>query len=240
MKWYRNGFHITNTLWGEFSYQWFSLTMSQWCGVLVLSWLLASTICWINKIQVQLGLVITRSMISWYFIQCSFCKCKEQIRPDLTTETLYLTFTNELMGGIHVSCEYHGENWPCYGRTVPFISFPLLFQALVQATLDIYGAIREQLKPTPSTPQYMFSLHDLAKVVEGMLLMSPRSKIKVAPKLKKPPKKSMQSKYSFLPMALCKTVISLLPSLWRYHYLVQSPRGLVSPLFKSAWWCLVK
>ena len=146
MKWYRNGFHITNTLWGEFNYQWFSLTMSQWCGVLVLSWLLASTICWINKIQVQLGLVITRSMISWYFIQCSFCKCKEQIKPDLTTETLYLTFTNELMGFTNESMLvvsimekidpvmaglYHLFHSPCYFRpwfklhwisTVPSVS----------------------------------------------------------------------------------------------------------------------
>lgn len=42
--------------------------------------------------------------------------------------------------------------------------------------LDLYGRIKEKLRPTPTNAHYLFSLHDVARVVHGILLMSPRSR----------------------------------------------------------------
>jgi hypothetical protein len=42
--------------------------------------------------------------------------------------------------------------------------------------LDLYGRVKEKLRPTPANAHYIFSLHDIARVVHGILLMSPRSR----------------------------------------------------------------
>lgn len=42
--------------------------------------------------------------------------------------------------------------------------------------LDLYGRIKEKFRPTPNNAHYIFSLHDIARVVHGILLMSPRSR----------------------------------------------------------------
>ena len=38
--------------------------------------------------------------------------------------------------------------------------------------------MKERLRPTPVHAHYVFSLHDVARVVQGILLMSPRSRIR--------------------------------------------------------------
>ncbi|XP_052095798.1 dynein heavy chain domain-containing protein 1-like isoform X11 [Mytilus californianus] len=49
-------------------------------------------------------------------------------------------------------------------------------RAMTLGLLDLYGRIKEKLRPTPSNAHYLFSLHDVARVVHGILLMSPRSR----------------------------------------------------------------
>jgi len=43
---------------------------------------------------------------------------------------------------------------------------------IVKATLGIYTACLDGLLPTPSKSHYTFNLRDLARVVQGMMLMS--------------------------------------------------------------------
>ena len=59
------------------------------------------------------------------------------------------------------------------------------WQAIVQGAIDLYHMVRERLRPTPATAHYVFTLHDFAHILEGIMLMSPRSKAKPKPKLKK-------------------------------------------------------
>lgn len=58
--------------------------------------------------------------------------------------------------------------------------FPLLTRhhelasAVVKATLDTYEAVRRRFHPSPACCLFQFSLHDVAKVIKGMLLLRPR------------------------------------------------------------------
>ena len=45
----------------------------------------------------------------------------------------------------------------------------------VNATIDVYENIREQMRPTPSRAHYMFNLRDVAKVIQGILQASPET-----------------------------------------------------------------
>lgn len=45
---------------------------------------------------------------------------------------------------------------------------------VVQATIDIYNVILEDLRPTPAKPHYTFNLRDLSKVFQGMLMIPTR------------------------------------------------------------------
>ncbi|KAL8594105.1 hypothetical protein ACOMHN_000817 [Nucella lapillus] len=51
-------------------------------------------------------------------------------------------------------------------------------RALTMGLLELYQAVRERLRPTPVQAHYIFSLHDVARVVQGIMLMSPRSRIR--------------------------------------------------------------
>lgn len=58
--------------------------------------------------------------------------------------------------------------------------FPLLTRhhelasAVVKATLDTYETVRRRFHPSPACCLFQFSLHDVAKVIKGMLLLRPR------------------------------------------------------------------
>ncbi|XP_064648692.1 dynein axonemal heavy chain 6-like isoform X2 [Lineus longissimus] len=75
------------------------------------------------------------------------------------------------------SVEHHGE----------------FAKAMMQGIIDLYKLIQAQFRPTPAQAHYMFSLHDLAHVVQGILLMSPRSRSTLKSK-KKVGKKASSSK----------------------------------------------
>ena len=47
---------------------------------------------------------------------------------------------------------------------------------MIQAAIDVYTSIKEELLPTPASPHYVFSLHDLAHVFDGLMIMSPKSR----------------------------------------------------------------
>lgn len=51
--------------------------------------------------------------------------------------------------------------------------------------LEMYHKIKEKLRPTPTQAHYVFNLHDVARVVHGILLMSPRSRTRKMMRRKK-------------------------------------------------------
>ncbi|GFR96319.1 dynein heavy chain domain-containing protein 1-like [Elysia marginata] len=51
-------------------------------------------------------------------------------------------------------------------------------KAMSGAMLELYNSVKERLRPCPAQAHYIFSLHDLARVVQGIMLMSPRTRIK--------------------------------------------------------------
>lgn len=48
------------------------------------------------------------------------------------------------------------------------------FQAMMQAMLDMYRLLVDKFRYTPSRAHYVFTQHDIGRVVEGILLLSPR------------------------------------------------------------------
>ena len=48
----------------------------------------------------------------------------------------------------------------------------------MKGLIDLFLQVRDRLRPTPAHAHYVFTLHELARVIQGILLMSPRSKIK--------------------------------------------------------------
>jgi len=58
-------------------------------------------------------------------------------------------------------------------------------QAMTLGLLDLYHKIKEKFRPTPCHAHYVFSLHDISRVVQGILLMSPRSRTRKMMKIKK-------------------------------------------------------
>ena len=47
--------------------------------------------------------------------------------------------------------------------------------AVVAATIDMYTAASTTLLPTPSKSHYLFNLRDVARVVNGMLMLDAKS-----------------------------------------------------------------
>ena len=45
---------------------------------------------------------------------------------------------------------------------------------MLQGILDLYKLMRDKFKATPAHSHYIFTLHDIGHIVEGMLLLSPR------------------------------------------------------------------
>lgn len=51
--------------------------------------------------------------------------------------------------------------------------------------LELYTKVKDRFRPTPSHAHYVFSLHDISRVVQGILLMSPRSRTRKMMKIRK-------------------------------------------------------
>ena len=70
---------------------------------------------------------------------------------------------------------------------------------MVKGVIDVYKNIKNEFLPTPKNPHYLFSLHDVAHFMEGIMVMSPKSK----PRPRKDHESSLPSsvngrKYNFL------------------------------------------
>ncbi|XP_072028237.1 dynein heavy chain domain-containing protein 1-like [Amphiura filiformis] len=51
-----------------------------------------------------------------------------------------------------------------------------LTRALLSATLHLHGTVVNQLPSSPINPQYIFSQHDIHRIISGLYLMSPRAR----------------------------------------------------------------
>ncbi|XP_060599368.1 dynein heavy chain domain-containing protein 1-like [Ruditapes philippinarum] len=58
-------------------------------------------------------------------------------------------------------------------------------RALTLGLLELYQRVKERFKLTPSHAHYVFSLHDISRVVQGILIMLPRSRTRKMMKIKK-------------------------------------------------------
>ena len=48
-----------------------------------------------------------------------------------------------------------------------------VYKLVVQASLDVYSAAAQQLRPTPLKSHYTFNLRDLSKTIQGMVMVKP-------------------------------------------------------------------
>ena len=81
--------------------------------------------------------------------------------------------------GINPDLTLLGESY----HILDFINF--VFKALTLGLLELYQKVKEKFRPTPTHAHYIFSLHDISRVVQGILLMSPRSRTRKMMKIKK-------------------------------------------------------
>lgn len=51
-------------------------------------------------------------------------------------------------------------------------------KAIVKATEEMFNKVRKHLLPTPANAHCVFSYYDIARIISGCMLMSPRSKVK--------------------------------------------------------------
>ena len=54
-------------------------------------------------------------------------------------------------------------------------------QAIGAASVVVFRSITGKLRPSPSQPHYLFTMHDILHVYEGLLLMSPETKAQAQP-----------------------------------------------------------
>ncbi|ESP00380.1 hypothetical protein LOTGIDRAFT_173233 [Lottia gigantea] len=101
-----------------------------------------------------------------------------------STDTLLTVFSKPLHSWLEEFPSYSVEHHQEFAK------------AMVVGLLEVYNSVRERLKPSPAHAHYLFNLHDLAKVVQGVLLMSPRSRLRKNKNMKKADKRSKGRKTS--------------------------------------------
>ena len=57
----------------------------------------------------------------------------------------------------------------------------VILQALSAASVTVYRSMSERFRPSPSAPYLLFTMHDLLRVYEGLLLLSPSTKAQSQP-----------------------------------------------------------
>uniref|UniRef100_H2ZUY2 AAA+ ATPase domain-containing protein n=1 Tax=Latimeria chalumnae TaxID=7897 RepID=H2ZUY2_LATCH len=56
----------------------------------------------------------------------------------------------------------------------------MLCNCIIGATVDVYNAVKENFIPSPSRPHFLFSFHEIHKVLNGLFLMAPLHSIALA------------------------------------------------------------
>ncbi|XP_026544182.1 dynein heavy chain domain-containing protein 1 [Notechis scutatus] len=82
------------------------------------------------------------------------------VLPDMSRESLLTMHTGTVLSWL--------EKFPLLTRHHELAS------TVVKATLDTYEAVSRRFHPSPACCLFQFSLHDVAKVIKGMLLLRPR------------------------------------------------------------------
>lgn len=70
------------------------------------------------------------------------------------------------------------EEFPAYSLT----HHEQLAQTLSSASIKMYNVIRQKLRPTPLHPHFLFTQHELSRVVQGMSLLSSKSRGRPRPR----------------------------------------------------------
>ena len=95
----------------------------------------------------------------------------------------------------------HGRSLQNWLEEFPTYSVEHHFEfarAMTLGLMEVYHRIKERFKPTPANAHYIFTLHDMARVVHGILLMSPRSRTRKMMRTKKRDKESKYILYKYL------------------------------------------
>ncbi|XP_069111192.1 dynein heavy chain domain-containing protein 1-like isoform X2 [Argopecten irradians] len=82
----------------------------------------------------------------------------------------------------------HGRSLQNWLEEFPTYSVEHHFEfarAMTLALLEMYHRIKEKFRATPANAHYIFTLHDISRVVHGILLMSPRSRTRKMMRRKK-------------------------------------------------------
>ncbi|XP_062587861.1 dynein heavy chain domain-containing protein 1-like, partial [Saccostrea cucullata] len=106
--------------------------------------------------------------------------------------TLFTPTTEVLMSMYGRNIQHWLEEFPTYSVDHHFE----LSRAMTLGLLEMYNKIKEKLKPTPTHAHYVFNLHDVARVIHGILLMSPRSRTRKMMRRKKGGSESRGSRSS--------------------------------------------
>uniref|UniRef100_A0A8W8M9M4 AAA+ ATPase domain-containing protein n=1 Tax=Magallana gigas TaxID=29159 RepID=A0A8W8M9M4_MAGGI len=106
--------------------------------------------------------------------------------------TVFTPTTEVLMGMYGRNIQHWLEEFPTYSVDHHFE----LSRAMTLGLLEMYHKIKEKLRPTPTQAHYVFNLHDVARVVHGILLMSPRSRTRKMMRRKKGDNESRASRSS--------------------------------------------
>nr|XP_022307447.1 dynein heavy chain domain-containing protein 1-like isoform X3 [Crassostrea virginica] len=106
--------------------------------------------------------------------------------------TMFTPTTEVLMAMHGRNIQHWLEEFPTYSVDHHFE----LSRAMTLGLLEMYHKIKERLRPTPIQAHYVFNLHDVARVVHGILLMSPRSRTRKMMRRKKGDNDSRASRSS--------------------------------------------
>ncbi|XP_076800448.1 dynein heavy chain domain-containing protein 1-like [Clavelina lepadiformis] len=105
--------------------------------------------------------------------------------PRLTRRFVTLHFlkpTKESILSIyHDAVQSWLEEFPAYSLARHYD----LSQAIISGAFDLYTMIKSYLKPSPRNPHYIFSLHDLSQIMQGLFLLTPRTRGRPIPMRKR-------------------------------------------------------
>ncbi|XP_052798483.1 dynein heavy chain domain-containing protein 1-like isoform X5 [Mya arenaria] len=95
--------------------------------------------------------------------------------------TLFFPSADGILSTFGRNIQHWLEEFPTYSVEHHFE----FARALTLGLLELYTKVKEKFRPTPAHAHYVFTLHDISRVVQGILLMSPRSRTRKMMKIRK-------------------------------------------------------